>query len=116
MSITKIYKRNLPHIHPEKGIFFITFRLAGTIPKSVLLDLLEKRKSELEKLLDFLQLTSYDDFFQNLPNMKNMNKKWRETLTDNEIQIISKTLNDTVSKLGLPYDMDDQNPLDRYSS
>lgn len=50
MSTTKIYKRNLPHIHPENGIFFITFRLTETIPKKVLLNLLERRKSQLEKI------------------------------------------------------------------
>jgi REP element-mobilizing transposase RayT len=30
------YKRNLPHIHPQGRIFFITFRLADSIPEYVL--------------------------------------------------------------------------------
>lgn len=29
------YKRNLPHIQPPGATFFITFRLAGSLPKSV---------------------------------------------------------------------------------
>lgn len=30
------YKRKLPHITPLDGLFFITFRLAGTLPKEVI--------------------------------------------------------------------------------
>ncbi len=29
------YRRNLPHIQPEGATFFVTFRLSGSIPKSV---------------------------------------------------------------------------------
>jgi len=46
-SKVKIYQRNLPHIHPKNGIFFITFRLAGTLPKQVLKTLLEEREKRL---------------------------------------------------------------------
>ncbi|HSE36931.1 MAG TPA: hypothetical protein VLG74_06475 [Blastocatellia bacterium] len=28
--------RRLPHFHPPDAILFVTFRLAGTVPKSVL--------------------------------------------------------------------------------
>ncbi len=37
------YRRNLPHILPKGGIFFITFRLAGTLPATVLNKLIEER-------------------------------------------------------------------------
>ena len=36
------YRRNLPHIHPQGAVFFLTFRLAGSIP----LNALEKMRSE----------------------------------------------------------------------
>ena len=38
------YRRRLPHIQPNGAIFFITYRLAGSIPKKVLIHW----KSELE--------------------------------------------------------------------
>jgi putative transposase len=38
------YRRNLPHWQPKGAEFFITFRLAGTLPKKVILELKEKRR------------------------------------------------------------------------
>ena len=32
----QFYRRKLPHIHPPGAILFVTFRLAGSIPKTVL--------------------------------------------------------------------------------
>jgi putative transposase len=29
------YRRNLPHLQPAGATFFVTFRLAGSLPKSV---------------------------------------------------------------------------------
>jgi len=40
------YRRKLPHIHPPGATFFVTFRLAGSIPKVVL----EQWKSEKQWL------------------------------------------------------------------
>ena len=40
------YKPNLPHIHPRDGIFFITFRLADSLPINVL----KRLKEEMMKL------------------------------------------------------------------
>src|SRR5690348_8843582 len=31
-----LYQRNLPHFQPIRGTFFITFRLAGSLPQAVL--------------------------------------------------------------------------------
>ena len=39
------YRRRLPHLQPEEGIFFITYRLHGSIP----MGLLRKWKVELEE-------------------------------------------------------------------
>ena len=44
------YKRNLPHIHPRDGIFFITFRLADSLPTNVLEKLKEEKDSEIKLL------------------------------------------------------------------
>jgi putative transposase len=40
----EFYRRNLPHWQPKGAEYFITFRLAGTLPKEVVLVLKEKRK------------------------------------------------------------------------
>jgi len=51
-----IYRRNLPHIRPSGGTFFITFRLVGSIPPAVLADLhaeAVRRRAECERLPDF---------------------------------------------------------------
>ena len=37
-------ERNLPHLMPERAIFFVTFNLKGAVPKSALIDLCEGRK------------------------------------------------------------------------
>jgi hypothetical protein len=38
---TIYYRRNLPHIQPAQGYYFITFRLVDTIPHTVLKELIE---------------------------------------------------------------------------
>ena len=48
-----IYHRNLPHIQPPGGTFFVTFRLAGSIPADVLAMLhaeAERIHAELERM------------------------------------------------------------------
>jgi putative transposase len=50
-----IYRRNLPHIQPPGATFFVTFRLAGSIPVDVLAMLhaeAERTVGELERLSD----------------------------------------------------------------
>lgn len=44
------YRRNLPHIHPRGGTFFITFRLAGSLPVHVLRKLQAQKESEIRSL------------------------------------------------------------------
>ncbi len=41
-----IYRRNLPHIQPYGAILFLTFRLAGSLPKLVLEKLSQERQAE----------------------------------------------------------------------
>jgi len=41
------YRRYLPHIQPINGDFFVTFRLFGSLPNSVLTQIKQKYKSEI---------------------------------------------------------------------
>ena len=42
------YKRNLPHYQPEGYTFFVTFRLTGSLPVTVIKKLKEDREKELK--------------------------------------------------------------------
>ncbi len=44
------YRRDLPHIHPKDATFFITFRLAGSLPTDALQRLQEEKENELKQL------------------------------------------------------------------
>lgn len=41
--MTTFYRRNLPHTHPSGATFFVTFRLAGSLPAEVI----ERLRQEL---------------------------------------------------------------------
>ena len=45
-----VYYRNLPHIQPLDGIFFVTFRLDGSLPPGVIKTLQDQREREKEGL------------------------------------------------------------------
>ncbi len=49
------YKRNLPHYQPEGHTFFITFRLAGSLPVAVIKKLKEDRENELKLISGIMQ-------------------------------------------------------------
>lgn len=51
MKYKPYYRRNLPHYHPLHGTFFITFRLANTIPASVIATMREEFEIQLAILL-----------------------------------------------------------------
>jgi hypothetical protein len=44
-SYKPFYRRNLPHIQPEGATFFVTFRLAGSLP----VEIVEKLRAEREQ-------------------------------------------------------------------
>lgn len=46
----QFYRRKLPHYQPHDAIFFITFRLAGSLPKNVIIEL-KQEHSEKSRLL-----------------------------------------------------------------
>jgi len=43
--MTTFYRRNLPHIHPAGAVFFVTFRLAGSLP----VEIIEQLRADLEE-------------------------------------------------------------------
>ena len=50
MRATTFYHRNLPHYQPSGGCFHVCFRLAGSVPRQVLLSLQEERESNARML------------------------------------------------------------------
>src|SRR5436305_1977767 len=54
----QFYRRNLPHIHSAGATLFITFRLAGSIPKSVIRYWMVERhrlESELVRIVEIAE-------------------------------------------------------------
>jgi REP element-mobilizing transposase RayT len=49
--MNRIYQRNLPHIQPPGSTIFITFRLAGSLPKSKIIEI----KSDFERLAKIIK-------------------------------------------------------------
>jgi len=44
------YRRKLPHWHPEGQMFFITFRLANSLPLHIIQELKEEHEREQQKI------------------------------------------------------------------
>ncbi len=44
------YRRNLPHYQPTHSSFFITFRLAGSLPQDIIIKLKEEHEAKLKRL------------------------------------------------------------------
>lgn len=53
--MTDIFYRHLPHYHLPNATFFITFRLAGSLPVEVVKQLREEKESELRRLAEQYQ-------------------------------------------------------------
>ena len=62
-----VYKRMLPHIQPVGGIFFVTFRLFGSIPKEVITQWQLDKQKELERIA-LLDKSAKDKALINLKN------------------------------------------------
>ncbi|MCA9955230.1 MAG: hypothetical protein KC434_10960 [Anaerolineales bacterium] len=43
----EFYKRKLPHIQPKGATFFVTFRLAGSLPQATIFELRAARETEM---------------------------------------------------------------------
>ncbi len=55
LDFKPFYRRNLPHIQPKDGIFFVTYRLAFSLPKTAL----DSIKNKRYKLLNHKDLSNY---------------------------------------------------------
>ena len=66
------HRRNLPHLHPSEGTFFITFRLAGSLPAEIIARLRneveeqEKEKTKIKNKKGFF--VQYDALLDNAKN------------------------------------------------
>ncbi|RMG79780.1 MAG: hypothetical protein D6707_07555 [Bacteroidetes bacterium] len=54
------YRRNLPHFHPSNAKFFITFRLAGSLPYNVIEHLRIERIEELKQCFSYFKNNSQE--------------------------------------------------------
>ena len=52
------YRRNLPHINPENAVFFITYRLAGSIPRQFI----DKYLNQKKETASDNYFTEFDDY------------------------------------------------------
>lgn len=50
MEERDFYRSNLPHLQPKEGTLFITYRLYGSIPQSVIQRLQEEHRQTIEKI------------------------------------------------------------------
>jgi len=53
--MTDVFYRHLPHYHPPNATFFITFRLAGSLPVEAVKQLRDEKESELRRLAERFQ-------------------------------------------------------------
>jgi putative transposase len=56
-----IFYRNLPHYHPPNATYFVTFRLAGSIPLSVLKTWQAEQERELQTLAQTFEGTAFQN-------------------------------------------------------
>jgi len=77
------YRRDLPHIQPVGAAFFITFRLAGSIPKAAIDGLSEKYHLQIQRASNI-----NDVYLRNL-EIFNLRKKYLV-----EMDLILDTIND----------------------
>ena len=56
---TKFYRRMLPHIQPENSAFFITFRLAGSLPVSLLDRIQDEKLEKMARISKSLSPSEY---------------------------------------------------------
>ncbi len=75
------YRRKLPHIQPVNATYFVTYRLADSIPKSKLIEL------QIEK----------EDFDRQLKRIKNQNEK--ENLRQLFYKTYFKQYDDTLDQI-----------------
>lgn len=88
MTNLLFHRRNLPHLHPSEGIFFITYRLVDSMPKEIIEALSNEYKNGKEGILIqpnknsyFVAFDEYMDKYQSdknylaTPQIAEINKK-----------------------------------------
>ncbi len=68
----QFYERKLPHIHSPGGTLFVTFRLAGTIPRTVL----HRWKAERKMIDSIVQRLSGSPDLDEEEKIKRFHQKW----------------------------------------
>lgn len=90
------YRRNLPHIHPDGYPLFITFRLAGSLPVDVILDLKSQREREWQEAANksSLALQEFEERYFNLFDewLDNCNASPRYLENTSIAQIVSEKI------------------------
>ena len=92
------YKRNLPHYQLEGYSYFVTFRLAGSLPLSVINKLKNDREKELEEILNIkgqkLKAEKYYEsqrnYFAKFDGFLDKNKKGPHWLKNKKVAEIVK--------------------------
>ena len=62
------YRRNLPHYQPVEATFFITFRLANSLPLNIIKELKSEYEEELRKLRTIKSLPLNLKAYMNIKN------------------------------------------------
>ena len=91
------YKRNLPHILPDDGVFFITYRINNSLPLNVLIGLKSEYEKEVKsakaavlnsKLLNSRLNEIYDEYFYEF-----------DSLLDRYVNNFDLSVNEKLSKI-----------------
>ncbi len=89
MNQTHFHKRNLPHFYRPNSMYFITFRLKGTIPVKILKELKEKYVTEKNPKTKIEKYKNEKQFFAEYDKYLDFNNKI-QYLKDKEIAKIVK--------------------------
>ncbi len=91
------YKRNLPHIIPEDGVFFVTFRLNNSLPLHILTKLRSDYQNEIKEAKETIRSSTilksclteiFDEYFIDF-----------DTLLDQYTTAFNLTENKTISQI-----------------
>ena len=81
------YRRKLPHIQPKDGIFFVTFRLKGTLPKSIIEEYNASIENEKNKKVKIEKSKEYFTDIEEILDKEKTGPKW---LKDENIATVVK--------------------------
>ncbi|MDD3049913.1 MAG: transposase [Candidatus Cloacimonetes bacterium] len=94
LEFREFYKRNLPHIQPEGGVFAITFRLAFTLPVNVVEELSDRRMeyARMASLLKGKDLELFDiefrrKYYEHFDDFIGKHKTERDWLNQKELAV-----------------------------